>query len=189
MARWIVYPRAFTTLAVALALTTPSCAGERSSTSEEVAVELSDVITVSSTAFGAGKAIPVRFTCDGAGDAPPLTWEPVPVDAKSLALVVDDPDAPSGTFVHWVVVDLPPATRRLDAAAVPQGAVQAKNSAGRAAYFPPCPPSGTHHYRFTVYALSRPTGLHEGAGLDQALRAIASAATARGRLVGTYGRQ
>lgn len=145
-------------------------------------------MTVTSTAFGDGAPIPRQFTCDGNGGPPPLTWEGVPKDAAALALVVDDPDAPRGTFVHWVVLDMPRATAGLDGA-VPSGAIQAKNSAGRASYFPPCPPSGTHHYRFTVYALSERTGLGDGVALEKALRAVASSATVQGRLVGTYERR
>jgi Raf kinase inhibitor-like YbhB/YbcL family protein len=103
------------------------------------------------------------------------------------ALVVDDPDA-GGTFVHWVVLDIPPATRSIAAGSVPAGATQAMNSAGSAAYAGPCPPSGTHHYRFTVYALSAPTGLPDGAATEDAIAKIRSAAQAKGTLVGLYAR-
>ena len=146
------------------------------------------MITVSSSAFQDGQPIPARFTCDGDGDSPPLTWDDVPEDALALALVVDDPDAPKGTFVHWIVLDIPIGAPELSAGTVPSGAVQAKNSAGKASYFGPCPPSGTHHYRFTVYALSQRTGLSDGADMDKALDAVTSTAIAQGRLVGTYER-
>lgn len=181
--------RRLTPWLLALAASIAACAGGQPSTSEETAVDAPDVITVTSPAFRDGESIPPRFTCDGEGGSPPLAWEDVPDDAEALALVVDDPDAPRGTFVHWVALDMPAGTTGVDADAVPADAVQARNSAGRASYFGPCPPSGTHHYRFTVYALSRRTGLRDGAGLDEALRAIASAATAQGRLVGTYARR
>lgn len=146
------------------------------------------MITVSSSAFQDGQAIPARFTCDGDGAPPPLAWDNVPKDAAALALVVDDPDAPRGTFVHWVVLDMPVETTALDAGGVPSGAAQAKNSAGKASYYGPCPPSGTHHYRFTLYALSQRTGLSDGADMHDALDAVESSATAQGRLVGTYKR-
>ena len=149
---------------------------------------VSDVIKVTSAAFDEGQSIPARFTCDGDGQPPPLAWQGVPTGVTGLALVVDDPDAPRGTFVHWVVVDMPVDATGVDAGALPSGAMQAKNSAGRASYSPPCPPSGRHRYRFTIFALSQPTGLHDGADLDTAMRAIESAATAQGRLVGTYAR-
>ena len=146
-------------------------------------------ITVRSTAFAEGEGIPSRFTCDGDGEQPSLTWEGVPAEAEALALVVDDPDAPRGTFTHWVVLDLPAGTTGLEAGALPPGATQARNSGGGTAYHPPCPPSGVHRYRFTVYALRGPTGLPEGAGLDVALSAVDSHAVARGRLTGTYERR
>ena len=149
-------------------------------------MEASQLINVSSHAFADGESLPGRFTCDGDGQPPPLAWNGVPAGTPALALVVDDPDAPRGTFVHWVVLDLPGDSTELDGSSLPSGAVQATNSAGRASYSPPCPPSGTHHYRFTVYALSAPTGLRDGAPLDTALRAIESTATAQGRLISTY---
>lgn len=151
-------------------------------------MNVAQVITVKSTAFADGEAIPARFTCDGNGEVPPLTWEGVPGGAAALALVVDDPDAPRGTFTHWVVLDMPPDATGVDAGVLPHGATQAKNSGGRTSYYPPCPPRGVHHYRFTVYALARPTRLPEGAGLDPALRAVESRALARGRLIGIYER-
>jgi Raf kinase inhibitor-like YbhB/YbcL family protein len=144
-------------------------------------------ITVTSIAFSDGAAIPRRFSCDGDNVSPPLTWSGVPSSASALALVVDDLDAPSGTFTHWVVLDLPATTDALDQAVDPHCA-QAKNSAGRAGWFGPCPPSGTHHYRFTVYALSAPTGLADDDGLDEALRAIEARAISWGRLSGTFSR-
>lgn len=145
-------------------------------------------VTVTSAAFGDGEKIPVRFTCDGAGAWPPLDWQDGDKTASTWALVVDDPDAPGGTYVHWVLLDVPPATRSVRPGGVPTGAVQAENSAGEARYTPPCPPSGLHHYRFTVYGLRSPTGLAEGAPLERALAAIRSAAVERGRLVGTVER-
>jgi Raf kinase inhibitor-like YbhB/YbcL family protein len=148
-----------------------------------------DRMTVTSTEFADGEPIPLRFTCDGDGTPPPLAWSGVPKGTVSLALIVDDPDAPRGTFVHWVVLDMPSAATGLDDGPLPPTAVQARNSAGRASYFPPCPPSDTHRYRFTVYALSERTGLRDGVELDKALRAVASSATVQGRLVGTYARR
>jgi Raf kinase inhibitor-like YbhB/YbcL family protein len=145
-------------------------------------------ITVTSTAVSEGGRLPERYTCDGDDVAPPLAWLGVPDDVAAVALVVDDPDAPRGTFTHWVVLDVPVGVTSSDEAAVPEGGVEAQNSAGRASYFGPCPPSGTHRYRFTVYALSSATGLQRGAALDEALRAIEDRAIAWGRLTGTYSR-
>jgi Raf kinase inhibitor-like YbhB/YbcL family protein len=146
-------------------------------------------IGVTSTAFADGASIPVEFTCDGTQESPPLAWTGgAGAKPAAWALVVDDPDAPGGTFVHWVVLDIPPATRSVGAGKVPAGSTQAMNSAGSAAYAGPCPPNGTHHYRFTVYALSASSGLPDGAPLDDALAEIRSSAQAQGRLVGVYAR-
>lgn len=141
-------------------------------------------ITVTSTAFQEGAKVPTKYTCDGPNVSPPLAWNGVPPKTQALALVMDDPDAPRGTFTHWVVLDLDPSTNALAEGQQPR--TQAKNSAGKASYFGPCPPSGTHHYRFTIYALSAKTGLKDGAKLDEALKAIDSRSIARGRLTGLY---
>jgi len=145
-------------------------------------------ITVTSTAFGEGDRIPERYTCDGDNISPSLAWKGIPDDAEAVALVMDDPDAPNGTFTHWVVLDIPPQATSVPEADVPQGGVQIKGSAGKASYFAPCPPGGIHHYRFTVYALSAPIGLDDAASLDEALRAIDDSATAWGRLTAVYAR-
>jgi Raf kinase inhibitor-like YbhB/YbcL family protein len=163
---------------------TAGCGPDR----EEPAMTAPEMITVTSTAFEHDQPIPTRFGCDGDGASPALAWEGVPDAARALALVVDDPDAPHGTFTHWIVLDIDPTARSVAEGAVPSGARQARNSTGDAGYKPPCPPSGTHHYRFTVYALSQPTGLPDGTGLDRALQAVDKAAIGRGRLVGTFSR-
>jgi Raf kinase inhibitor-like YbhB/YbcL family protein len=158
-------------------------------TEEDPTVNAPATITVTSTAFGRGQRIPTEFTCDGPGRVPSLAWSRAPTDAAAMALVVDDPDAPRGTFTHWVVLDLPGSTREVVNGELPPGAATAKNSAGKASYYPPCPPSGTHHYRFTVYALERPTALSTGVDLDSALKVVEASATAWGRLVGVYSRE
>lgn len=138
-------------------------------------------MTVTSSAFRAGAAIPVRFTCKGENHSPPLRWSAPPAGTAELALVVDDPDAPGGTFVHWVVSGIPASQTQLAENTVPAGAQQARRYTG------PCPPSGpAHHYRFTVYALGRSAGIRGGADPGQAIAAIQAAATARGQLVGTF---
>ncbi len=155
----------------------------------DLRVEAPASVAVTSPAFRDGEDVPARFTCDGAGTSPPLTWSATAGAARSWALVVDDPDAPGGTYVHWVVLDVPAATRSVGPGAVPGGGVQADNSAGDAGYAPPCPPSGRHRYRFSVYGLSAPTGLPEGAALSDALAAIESAAVVRGTLQAGYRRR
>jgi Raf kinase inhibitor-like YbhB/YbcL family protein len=141
-------------------------------------------LTVTSTDFTEGAAIPADFTCKGAGRAPSLSWSGDTKGAKALAVVVDDPDAPSGTYVHWIVLDLPASTTALSSNGV-RGLKEAKNSSSKKGWTPPCPPSGLHHYRFTVYALKQATGLGDGADRSDALDAVTKNAIASGRLTGT----
>ncbi len=110
-------------------------------------------LTVTSTVFADGGTLPSRYTCAGAGESPPIAWSGVPDDAASLALVVTDPDAPRGTFLHWLVYDIPPGDGGAPAGAPPAGAREGENTGRRVGWYPPCPPSGTHRYVFTVTAL------------------------------------
>lgn len=148
----------------------------------------SETITVTSPAFKANQTIPSRYTCDGAGSSPPLAWHGVPAKARELALVVDDPDAPGGTYTHWVVVGIPVHTTFVRAGSRPTNSTEITNSSGKQAYAPLCPPSGTHHYRFTVYALSTPIK-PSGRSLRSGLDAIAGHTLAWGRLTGAYRRR
>jgi Raf kinase inhibitor-like YbhB/YbcL family protein len=111
-------------------------------------------LTVTSDAFKAGEAIPTEYTCEGASKAPPLSWSGVPSEAKSVAILVEDPDAPKGTFTHWIVTNIPASETSLSGA-LPAGAMAAKNDKGAIGYAAPCPPSGTHHYHFHVFALDK----------------------------------
>lgn len=172
---------------IALVAATAACTGGQPE--QEASMTAAQSITVTSTAFEEGQTLPVDYTCDGAGRVPPLAWRGVPANSGALAIVVDDPDAPRGTFTHWVVLDLPADATELSDGELPPGSREATNSGGRVGYYPPCPPSGIHRYRFTAYALERPTGLPEGADLATALRAIRSSATAEGTLTGNYSRK
>lgn len=134
-------------------------------------------IAVTSSAFSDGGVIPEEFTCRGDGASPPLAWSRVPA-AAALALVVVDPDAHD--YYHWVALDLPLSPAALHGPAP----VEARNSKGATGWTPPCPPSGRHHYEFTVYALDAPTGLATGADTDKALDAIGEHAIAHGTLTG-----
>jgi len=147
-------------------------------------------IVLTSPAFAENERIPVRFTCDGASQTPPLSWKGVPSRAAELALSLDDPDAPGGDFTHWTLYAIDPSTTSMRAGAPPAGAVAGKNSAGRNGYTGPCPPGGAgpHRYRFTLYALSRRAQLVPGAPPDQFRTAVAQLAVARGTLVGSYSR-
>jgi len=142
-------------------------------------------LTVKSDAFADGKPIPDQYTCKGDGDPPPLSWSGNVAKAKNLAVVVKDTDAPNGGFLHWIVVDLPANATSLNIDDLPDGAQEAVNSDGGTGWTPPCPPSGTHHYHFTVYALDGPTGLPDSASVPDALAAIKGHNIAYGEIVGT----
>ena len=147
-------------------------------------------ITLRSPAFADGATIPKRYGCDGDGVSPPLAWTGVPASAHSLALLMEDPDAPGGTFVHWTLYGLRPGTRRLAEGKLPAGARQGENSFGDRAYGGPCPPEGkgAHRYVFTLYAL-RDTALPDPGAKPGAVRAaIAGHALARGTLTGRFAR-
>jgi Raf kinase inhibitor-like YbhB/YbcL family protein len=151
-------------------------------------------IEVTSPAFEDGAEIPSQYTCDGLDVSPPLSWGSVPDGTQSLALIADDPDAPGGTFVHWVIYDLPPDTRRLpedvpNRQTLPSGAAQGVNGAGSIGYIGPCPPSGTHRYFFKVYALDTELGLGGGATKEDALSAMEGHVLGEGQLMGTYRRR
>jgi Raf kinase inhibitor-like YbhB/YbcL family protein len=139
-------------------------------------------MTVTSQSFSPIEPIPARYTCHGAGLSPSLHWSGAPSGTKSLALIVDDSSAPINPFIYWIVFDIGPQTSGTLVGQVPTGAKQAANSKGTARYDPPCPVNGSHAYRFTVYALSRPLNLPAGVSLKTAWDAIAQAAIARGRL-------
>jgi Raf kinase inhibitor-like YbhB/YbcL family protein len=171
-------------LACTLAGLSAACGGR---TQETKMPEAAMAITISSTAFTDGATIPRRYTCDGANVSPPLRFAGVPSGARELALLVEDPDAPGGTFVHWVAWGLDPSNPTLQEGATPPGS--GTNGFGRRGYGGPCPPRGApHRYIFTVYALSKRLDLPAGASADQLRRAVADAVIAEGRLIGRYGR-
>jgi Raf kinase inhibitor-like YbhB/YbcL family protein len=145
-------------------------------------------LRVTSPAFQDRGQVPVDHTCDGAETSPPLAWSGDAGDGLVWALVVDDPDAPDTTYVHWVVLDIPLSEHDVDGGMVPAGGVEVENSSGGTSYVGPCPPEGRHRYRFTVYALAEPAGLPEAAPLDEALGLIGDLSVARGTLLGTYER-
>jgi Raf kinase inhibitor-like YbhB/YbcL family protein len=142
---------------------------------------------VSSTAFAAGGRIPERFSCLGLDVSPPLQWSNVPMSAQQLVLVVSDPDAPSGTFYHWLLYGIGADRRSLAEGEVPAGAVQGKASSEAVGYVGMCPPEGeTHTYHFTVYALDRKTRLAEGAVAKEVLAEVHDHELARGELTGRF---
>jgi Raf kinase inhibitor-like YbhB/YbcL family protein len=139
------------------------------------------VMTVTSSEFGQGIAVPHQYTCYGSGQSPPVSWSGAPTGTKALALVMDDADAPISPYIYWIVFNISPATPDIQAGRLPPGALQADNSKGTVGYSPPCP-QHSHQYRFTIYALDAPLQLRNGASLTAAWSAIAAHALARGRL-------
>jgi Raf kinase inhibitor-like YbhB/YbcL family protein len=138
-------------------------------------------MTVTSPEFGQGVPIPHQYTCHGAGETPPLDWSGAPAGTRALALVMDDADAPISPYIYWIVFNISPATRDIQAGRLPPGAQVADNSKGAVGYSPPCP-AHSHEYRFSIYALNAPLQLKGGASLTAAWSAIAEHALARGRL-------
>jgi Raf kinase inhibitor-like YbhB/YbcL family protein len=192
------------TVAALLALASTGCWR-----GEPVAVDDPNKLTIAlrSPAFADEGMIPKEFTCDGAGGSPPLECSGVPQNARELALIVDDPDAPMGTFSHWVVVGLPPGLKGLKEGVPAEGilpaasmltageaepkagARQGKNDFGEVGYGGPCPPSGTHRYVFRLYALDAPLGLaEESPARSTVLEAVKGHILAEGRLIGRYAR-
>ncbi|MBD2567975.1 YbhB/YbcL family Raf kinase inhibitor-like protein [Anabaena lutea] len=148
---------------------------------------------LASSAFTNNGLIPAQYTCDGANVSPPLNWDEVPPETQSLALIVDDPDAPEQTFVHWVIYDISPSVNQLPEK-IPVGqtiagsGVQGANDFGNFGYGGPCPPSGTHRYFFQIYALDKKLSLAAGASKSQIITAIAGHVLAKSELIGRYKR-
>jgi Raf kinase inhibitor-like YbhB/YbcL family protein len=145
---------------------------------------------LASTEFKDQGRIPQRFTCEGQDLSPPLEWNELPDGSVELALTCVDPDAPRGTFVHWVLWGLDPSKGGLAAGEVATGSCQGSNDFGRQGYGGPCPPPGhgTHHYQFTLYALREPIALAGGATIAELHQAMQGNVIAEAVLVGTYER-
>jgi Raf kinase inhibitor-like YbhB/YbcL family protein len=166
---------------------TPSTSTEASAVTSPAPTPSTSALALTSTAFGDGDPIPREFTCHGADMSPPLTWRGVPQGTAALVLFVDDPDGRD--WVHWIVLDLAPGDGDLPQAVSPSSErpQQGRNDFGKVGYGGPCPPSGTHHYRFTLYALAAPLGLSghpDGAAVKQAL--AGAKVMGKTTLVGTY---
>ncbi len=150
-------------------------------------------IKINSPAFEDGGMIPSQFTCDGPDMSPALGWEAVPENAKTLAIICDDPDAPMGTWVHWVIFNIPADLGGLEEdvpadEVLASGALQGKNDFRRIGYGGPCPPGGTHRYFFKIYALDAELDLSPGATKSQVLEAMEGHILAQGKLMGRYSR-
>ena len=145
-------------------------------------------MTITSSAFQEGGNIPSKFTCDGSDTSPPLQITGIPSNAKTLVLIADDPDAPSGLFTHWLVWNIPPHTNSIAEGSAPQG-VKGTNDFGKSGYRGPCPPSGSHRYSFKIFALDRELDLRSGAKRSQVDAAMKGHVIAQGELVGHYSRK
>jgi Raf kinase inhibitor-like YbhB/YbcL family protein len=175
-----------------------SCSGGTATESILPDSPKAQTIRLRSSAFEEGGTIPKVHTCDGQGTSPPLAWSEVPASARSLALVVEDPDAPMGTFTHWILFNVPPDVKELPGGLSgeeqirigPEGpsARQGKNGFGKVGYGGPCPPKGsTHHYVFRLYALDQTVEPAQAASREALLRVMKGHVIAEGRLTGTFG--
>ncbi len=155
------------------------------------------VIKIKSPVFEDGEPIPPRYTCVDADISPPLEWDVSNVsipDKGSIALICDDPDAPRGSWIHWVIFNLPPETSELPEMVMPReelenGALQGANGWGNIGYSGPCPPSGTHRYFFKIYALDTKLDLSPGATKKELLNAMENHIMDEGQIMGTYTRK
>jgi len=157
-------------------------------------VETMGNIQITSSAFKEGELMPSKYTCDGQDISPPLKWSGVPQNTKSIALICDDPDAPMGTWVHWVIYNIPPTVTELSEGfpateTISNGAKQGITDFKKTGYGGPCPPSGTHRYFFKVYALDTELKLASGAKKKDIENAMKGHILANGQLIGKYKRQ
>ena len=166
-----------------------ACATSTTPTEAIVANQL----TITSDAFASGQSIPAKYSCVGRNVSPPLAWNEPPAGTQSFALIMDDPDAPVGTWVHWVLYNIPAAKRDLQEdlpitgkSVDPDAIYVGKNSSGNIGYNGPCPPSGTHRYIFKLYALDTTISLLPGATKEQVLKEMDGHILAQGELVGTF---
>jgi Raf kinase inhibitor-like YbhB/YbcL family protein len=150
-------------------------------------------IKLTSTAFKEGEFIPEKYTCDGENVSPPLEWSGIPAATKSIALICDDPDAPMGTWVHWVIFNIPASANKLNEKisshkVLEDGTAQGKNDFRKIGYGGPCPPGGIHRYFFKIYALNKRVELTPGANKKELIKEMEGYILAEGKLMGKYSR-
>ncbi len=171
-----------------------ACGKENGKSTSENSKGDKDMLKITSSAFENEGMIPSKYTCDGANISPPLKFDGIPENTKSIALICDDPDAPMGTFVHWVIYNLPPTTKELpekfpDDETLPDGTRQGTNDFGSTGYSGPCPPRGIHRYFFKVYALDAKIDTVPVADKKHLLKAMEGHIIATGQLMGKYQRK
>lgn len=178
---------------LAVAVAVASCQGAQQTEKQKAGGTVVS-LELKSTAFEEGESIPKKNTCDGEGISPALSWSRVPEGTKSFALICDDPDAPMGTWVHWIIYGIPSGMTQLPEAVpaekmVLDGVRQGITDSKRIGYGGPCPPRGTpHRYFFKLYALDTELDLDSGATKRQLLAAMEGHVLAQGQLIGKYGR-
>ena len=148
------------------------------------------LMKIESPAFANNEAIPIKYTCDGENINPPLKIENVPSSTKSLVLIVDDPDAPGRTFLHWLLWNIPPQTKNIPENSVPERAFQGITDFGKKGWGGPCPPRGvgTHHYHFKLYALDKILDISPSAGAQEVKEAMENHIIDKAELVALYKR-
>jgi Raf kinase inhibitor-like YbhB/YbcL family protein len=152
-----------------------------------LAAEKKTMLAISSPTFKHNESIPKKYTCDGENISPPLKIKNIPMNAKSLALILDDPDAPGGTFTHWIAWHISPKKTQISEGE--KGKIsEGLNGLGQKGYFGPCPPSGTHHYHFKLYALDSDVDISEKSKKKDLLIAMKSHTIQSATLIGTYSR-
>jgi Raf kinase inhibitor-like YbhB/YbcL family protein len=152
----------------------------------DLKLSLPRIMQLHSNAFGNNQSIPSKYTCDDGNINPPLSITDVPAGAKSLVLIVNDPDAPSGNWIHWLVWNIDPSTREITESSVPEGATEGTNSFGQTSYGGPCPPSGTHRYLFNLYALDIVPDLSSDAKYQNVEVAMSGHIIDQATLIGLY---
>jgi len=152
-----------------------------------ISTEAEMTLQLTSDAFTNGQSIPAKYSCIGKNISPALTWTEPPAGTQSLAFIMDDPDAPGRTWVHWVLFNIPANTRNLQEGFTAYSSIAVgNNSSGKPSYQGPCPPSGTHRYFFKLYALDATLSLSPGATKDQLLKAMDDHILAQAELMGTF---
>jgi Raf kinase inhibitor-like YbhB/YbcL family protein len=170
----------------ASATTTSQPSATTAPETESTGTEATMSLTLTSDAFATGQSIPAKYSCTGKNISPSLAWTEPPASTNSFALIVDDPDAPAGTWVHWVLYNIPANTHTLPENTDMSGLSVGKNSSGNMRYDGPCPPNGTHRYFFKLYALDSTLSLSPGASKEQVLNAMKGHILAQGELMGTF---
>lgn len=143
-------------------------------------------MTITSTAFGHNQPIPSKYTCDGENVNPPLNFSKVPKEAKSLCLIVEDPDAPSGMFTHWLIYNMSPSTLQILDNQIPEDSVLGMTDFGKIMYGGPCPPSGTHRYFFKLFALDTILNIPKGENKEAVEKVMRDHILEKKELIGLY---